>query len=91
VQIGACPIEQRLRVLVVTTLVRFEGLPGEFSHHDFGEVRVQYQNGADDLVHSFASRLKYSRWPEVSVVADERVASLVRALDDHVGALAAFP
>jgi hypothetical protein len=31
---------QRLRVRVVTPLVRFEGSPGEFSHHDFGEAVV---------------------------------------------------
>jgi transposase len=32
-------LAQTLRVHVVTPLVRFEGLPGEFSQHDFGEVR----------------------------------------------------
>jgi transposase len=29
----------------VQSLVRFEGLPGEFSQHDFGEVDVRFLNG----------------------------------------------
>jgi hypothetical protein len=57
-----------LRVRTVTPLVRFEGLPGEFSQHDFGEVWVTYQDGTKTEVHFFASRLKYSRWVEVSLV-----------------------
>lgn len=52
-------LAQTLRIKVVTPLVRFEGLPGEFSQHDFGEVRVHYQNGTEEIVHFFASRLKY--------------------------------
>jgi hypothetical protein len=31
-------LAKTLRVRTVTPLVRFEGLPGEFSQHDFGEV-----------------------------------------------------
>ena len=42
-----------------------EGLPGEFSQHDFGEVRGHYQNRTEEIVHVFASRLKCSRWAEV--------------------------
>src|SRR6185436_6949221 len=38
-------LAQTLRRRVVTPLVRFEGLPGEFSQHDFGEVLVTYQDG----------------------------------------------
>jgi transposase len=70
-------LAQTLRVHVVTPLVRFEGLPGEFSQHDFGEVRVRYQDGTEEIVHFFASRLKYSRWAAVTLVADEQVESLV--------------
>lgn len=84
-------LAQTLRVRVVTPLVRFEGLPGEFSQHDFGEVRVRYQNGTEEIVHFFASRLKYSRWAEVTMVADQQVESLVRALVDHVGAFGGIP
>jgi transposase len=84
-------LAQTLRVRVVTPLVRFEGLPGEFSQHDFGEVRVRYQSGTEEIVHFFASRLKYSRWAEVTLVADEQVESLVRALVDHLAAFGGVP
>src|SRR5215469_200603 len=45
----------------VQPLVRFEGLPGKFSQHDFGEVDVRFLDGSRRHVHFFASRLKYSR------------------------------
>lgn len=61
-------------------LVRFEGLAGEFSQHDFGSVAVAYDDGTKERLHFFASRLKYSRFAHVRVVADERVEALVRAL-----------
>lgn len=72
-------------------LVRFEGLPGEFSQHDFGEVDVRFLDGRCRRVHFFASRLKYSRWAQVSIVEDERVESLVRALVDHFAAIGGIP
>jgi len=84
-------LAQTLRTHAVTPLVRFEGLPGEFSQHDFGEVWVTYQDGTEAKVHFFASRLKYSRWVEVSVVADERVETLVRTLVAHLAAFGGIP
>jgi transposase len=84
-------LAQTLRVRTVTPLVRFEGLPGEFSQHDFGEVWVTYQDGTETKVHFFASRLKYSRWVEVTLVADERVETLVRALIEHLAAFGGTP
>jgi transposase len=72
-------------------LVRFEGLPGEFSQHDFGEVDVRFVSGAQRRVHFFASRLKYSRWSEVTLVPDQRVESLVRAMVDHFAAMGGVP
>ena len=72
-------------------LTRFEGLPGEFSQHDFGEVDVRYLDGAKERIHFFGSRLKYSRWTEVSLVEDETVESLVRALVDHFAAIGGIP
>jgi transposase len=84
-------LAQTLRVRTVTPLVRFEGLPGEFSQHDFGEVSVTYQTGTETKVHFFASRLKYSRWVEVTLVADERVETLVRALVEHLAAFGGIP
>jgi transposase len=82
---------QTLRVRTVTPLVRFEGLAGEFSQHDFGEVLVRYQDGTETTVHFFASRLKYSRWVEVTLVPDERVETLVRTLVDHLAAFGGIP
>jgi transposase len=76
------------RVRLVT---RFEGLPGEFSQHDFGQVDVRFFDGHEQRIHFFASRLKYSRWTEVSVVANEQVESLVRALVDHFTAMGGIP
>ena len=82
---------QTLRAHVTAPLVRFEGLPGEFSQHDFGEVRVRYQDESDEIVHFFASRLKYSRWAEVTLVRDEQVEPLVRTLVDHLAAFGGIP
>lgn len=72
-------------------LIRFEGLPGEFSQHDFGEVDVRFVDGTQQRVHFFASRMKYSRWSEVTLVPDERVESLVRAMVDHFAAIGGVP
>jgi hypothetical protein len=38
---------QTLRVRTVAPLLRFEGLPGGFSQHDFREVWVTYQDGTE--------------------------------------------
>ena len=69
-----------LRPKLTTPLVRFEGVAGEFSQHDFGQVEVRYLDGAHERVHFFVSRLKYSRWVAVRVVENEGVESLVRSL-----------
>jgi hypothetical protein len=53
-----------LRPHVVRLLMRFEGLPGEFSQHDFGQVRVRFIDGSSRIVHFFASRLKWTRCGE---------------------------
>ena len=71
----------------VVPLVRFEGVAGEFSQHDFGQVDVRYLDGSVERIHFFASRLKYSRWVDARVVADERIEALVRSL---LGGFAAF-
>ena len=72
-------------------LVRFEGLPGEFSQHDFGQVGVEFLNGARQQIHFFASRLKYSRCMCVSRVKDETVESLVRTLAEHLASWGGVP
>jgi len=61
-------------------VVRFEGVAAEFSQHDFGHVRVAYDNGKVETVHFFASRLKYSRWAHVVLVPGESIEPLIRAL-----------
>ncbi len=84
-------LAQTLRGRAVTPLVRFEGLAGEFSQHDFGEVTVRYQDATEAKVHFFASRLKYSRWAEVTLVPDQRVETLVRTLVAHLAAFGGIP
>ena len=80
-----------LRPRPVTPLVRFEGLPGEFSQHDFGQVDVRYLDGSEERIHFFASRLKYSRWIDVPVVEDERIEALVRSLLDGFASFGGIP
>jgi transposase len=82
---------KELRPQRVRPVVRFEGLPGEFSQHDFGHVDVRFVDGTKRRVHFFASRLKYSRWVQVSLVGNERVESLVRAMVDHFAAWGGVP
>jgi transposase len=72
-------------------IVRFEGLPGEFSQHDFGQVDVRFVDGSVKRVHFFASRLKYSRWVQVSLVENEGAESLVRAMVGHFEAWGGLP
>lgn len=69
-----------LRPKLTPPLVRFEGVAGEFSQHDFGQVEVRYMDGTHERIHFFVSRLKYSRWVDVRVVENEGVESLVRSL-----------
>jgi transposase len=69
-----------LRSPATRPLVRFEGLAGEFSQHDFGSVGVTYDDGTKETLHFFASRLKFSRFAHVRIVASERVEPLIRAL-----------
>jgi len=80
-----------LRPRTIRPLVRFEGLAGEFTQHDFGHVDVRFLNGTEQRVHFFASRLKYSRWVEVTIVPDECTETLVRTLVDHFAAIDGVP
>lgn len=63
-----------------TPIVRFEGLPGEFSQHDFGHVDVRFVDRTKKRIHFFASRLKYSRFAAVTIVENERVETIIRCL-----------
>jgi transposase len=80
-----------LRPKLVQPLIRFDGLAGEFSQHDFGEVEVEFVDGSSRRVHFFASRLKYSRMMCVSLVPDEAVESLVRTLAEHLASWGGAP
>lgn len=80
-----------VRPKTIRPLVRFEGLAGEFSQHDFGHVDVCFLNGTEKRVHFFATRLKYSRWVEVTLVPDERAETLVRTFVDHLAAIGGVP
>ncbi len=71
--------------------MRFEGLPGEFSQHDFGHVDVKFVDGRKQRIHFFASRLKYSRFARVTLVEDERVETIVRCLARDFVAFGGLP
>lgn len=75
---AACALTASLRPKHVRPLTRFEGLPGEFCQHDFGHTDVVFTSGARKRVHFFASRLKWSRCSDVTLVENERVESIVR-------------
>jgi transposase len=72
-------------------VVRFEGLPGEFSQHDFGHVDVKFVDGRKKRVHFFASRLKYSRYVLVTLVENERVETIIRCLARDFVAFGGLP
>lgn len=76
----------------VSPIVRFEGVPGEFTQHDFGEVEVRF-TGEDSVerIHFFATRYKYSRWVQVSVVPNQQTETLVRSVVEHFHAAGGVP
>lgn len=74
-----------------TPVVRFDGLPGEFSQHDFGHVDVRFVDGRTRRVHFFASRLKYSRFAAVTLVENERTETIVRCLARDFVAFGGLP
>lgn len=61
-------------------IIRFEGLPGEFSQHDFGQRWVTFSDGSRKLIRFFASRLKYSRFVDIEIVDNEQQETVVRSL-----------
>ena len=75
----------------VKPLVRFEGLPGEFTQHDFGEVWVTFVDGQRKKLRFFASRLKYSRTVAVTLTPDQKVESLCRAFVEHLHGFGGVP
>jgi transposase len=71
---------RRLRPISLAPMVRFEGAPAEFSQHDFGHVDVRYVSGPIERVHFFASRLKWSRFADVVLVANEQEEAVIRSV-----------
>jgi transposase len=74
-----------------TPAARFDGLPGQFSQHDFGQVDVRFLDGRKKRVRFFASRLTYSRFVAVTLVDDERTETIVRCLERHFVAFGGLP
>lgn len=72
-------------------VTRFEAVPGEFSQHDFGEVVVTYIDGTKERIRFFATRLKYSRWAQVSLVPNQQAETLVRTTCEHFDAIGGIP
>lgn len=70
---------------------RFEGLPGEFSQHDFGQVTVTYDDGQTEEIHFFASKLKWSRFVAVDLVPDQTAESVIRSMGHHLVAFGGVP
>ncbi|MEZ4237393.1 MAG: IS21 family transposase [Myxococcota bacterium] len=67
-------------------VVRFEGLPGEYTQFDFGECVVELDAGPV-TVQFFGGRLKYSRFMHVELVPDQCAETLVRSV---IACIAAF-
>jgi transposase len=80
-----------LRPVSLRPIVRFEGLPGEFTQHDFGHVDVRFVDGRVKRVHFFATRLKYSRHVEVTLVDNEQTETIVRTLVVHFDRIGGVP
>lgn len=66
-------------------VVRFEGLPGEYTQFDFGECEVETTAGVL-RVQFFAARLKFSRFMHVEIVANQCAETLVRSVITSVAA-----
>ena len=61
-------------------MAQFEGLPGEFSQHDFGHVDVPFANGGQQRVRFFASRLTYSQFLVVTLIENDSTETVVRCM-----------
>ena len=83
---------RELRPRAVRPICRFEGVAGEFTQHDFGEVRLHW-NGNGQLVRLqfFCSRLKFSRFALVGLVDNQRTETLVRSMADHFEQMGGIP
>jgi transposase len=72
-------------------IVRFEGVPGEFAQHDFGQLTVPYTDGSHETLTFYAGRLKYSRALHVALVDGENTEAFLRGLEAFGQALGGLP
>ena len=83
---------RQLRPRAVRPICRFEGVAGEFTQHDFGEVRVRWRGtGQLERVQFFCSRLKFSRYALLVLVDNQRTETLVRSMAEHFEQLGGIP
>jgi transposase len=84
--------EQHHQQAVADVPLRFEGLPAEYLHVDWGEVRqFPFTQQAPQTRYFLACRLKYSRWSWVRWTGDMRQQTLFRGLVDCLCALGWVP
>jgi hypothetical protein len=84
-------LTQALQPRVVVPLVRFGGLGGEFSQHDFAEVVVRYHDAKETTVRFSTSRLQYPRRMEVTLSPDVRTETFVPTPVEHLDAFGGIP
>ncbi len=72
-------------------LVRFEGVPGEFAQHDFGQLCVTYTDGSAETLVFYAGRLKYSRMMHVCLIDHENAEGLIRGMEAFAQAVGGLP
>jgi hypothetical protein len=65
--------------------------PAERSHHDVGEADVSMASGARRRIRFFVSRLAYSGWIAASLIEDDSVEAVARALVAHFAAMGGVP
>jgi hypothetical protein len=54
-------------------------------------VEITFLDGTEKKITFFASRLKWSRWAEVTIVPDEKVETLVRTIAAHFASMGGIP
>ncbi|HEY4184108.1 MAG TPA: hypothetical protein VGP07_03525, partial [Polyangia bacterium] len=59
-------------------------IPGEVVRHGVGQADVRFQDGHIATVNFLVSRLEYSRWTAVSIINDQSLETLLRALVGHL-------
>jgi hypothetical protein len=66
-------------------------VPGEIIRHGVGQIDLRFDDGQSRSVGFVASRLEYSRYTVVSLVADQGIETLVRTLVQHYDEIGGIP